>query len=416
MRPECEKQHEALSEYLDAELPQVEQVALEAHLATCEDCRRELARLERTIGAVSALPVERPGLGFKERVMRRIAAEYAADGRPRVIMLWARALPVAAMFLAVIGLTLLVNGGSLLPGRPGDTRVAHVREGAKDLPAGADKALYGEEDEASGVRKAPLGPMEVRDAEGGRAREVPGATDLAKGMGRRVKPATEQPEEKLAAGREHADEVTAEAEAVVDAAPAEPVPEDPIVFTQMVPALAPAEEELVIESDRPAELARLTVALANRRGMPASLVLSGEEGKDALNVHLTVPRAQYEELRRELSALAREQAAARRALGAGGAAVASRMRAPNAAGETEEARAEGAPVREMTVPGEQTPGWQGVTNVPDIAPKSLVGTAAVDGEAEDGVEDVAVAYEAVARDEVVLLVRIVRREAEREDR
>ncbi len=63
---------EALSAYLDGELSTAEMPGLIAHLRTCDDCRLELADLDRSRTAVRALPgLEPPSFLVVEREARR---------------------------------------------------------------------------------------------------------------------------------------------------------------------------------------------------------------------------------------------------------------------------------------------------------------------------------------------------------
>jgi anti-sigma factor RsiW len=56
----AEPQLEDLSAYLDQELTGTARQDLEAHLGTCETCRRRLAALRQTVSAVQGLPTEVP--------------------------------------------------------------------------------------------------------------------------------------------------------------------------------------------------------------------------------------------------------------------------------------------------------------------------------------------------------------------
>ena len=62
---------EELSAYADGELPAEEADAVEAHLETCTECRRELAAIETMGDAMSEASAE-PGGGVWDGVRRRI--------------------------------------------------------------------------------------------------------------------------------------------------------------------------------------------------------------------------------------------------------------------------------------------------------------------------------------------------------
>jgi anti-sigma factor RsiW len=104
----AEPQLEDLSAYLDQELTGTARQELEAHLETCETCRRRLAALRQTVSAVQALPKEAPPRAFTippQRQQRRVATGWA----------WAGGALAAACLLVVvttIGLANLPHGGA----------------------------------------------------------------------------------------------------------------------------------------------------------------------------------------------------------------------------------------------------------------------------------------------------------------
>jgi len=104
-----EPELEDLSAYVDQELTGTARQELEAHLQTCETCRRRLAALRQTVSAVQALPTEAPPRVFTippQRQQRRVAAGWA----------WAGGALAAACLLVVvttIGLSNLPHGGGM---------------------------------------------------------------------------------------------------------------------------------------------------------------------------------------------------------------------------------------------------------------------------------------------------------------
>jgi putative zinc finger protein len=104
-----EPELEDLSSYLDQELTGTARQQLEAHLQTCETCRRRLAALRQTVSAVQALPTEAPPRVFTippQRQQRRVPAAWA----------WAGGALAAACLLVVvttIGLANLPHGGGM---------------------------------------------------------------------------------------------------------------------------------------------------------------------------------------------------------------------------------------------------------------------------------------------------------------
>ena len=77
-------QSEATCAYAAQALPASEIAATEAHIATCPDCRRELASLRPVVDRFVAWPsdVLRPTIALAERLASRIAAE---TGQPPVL-------------------------------------------------------------------------------------------------------------------------------------------------------------------------------------------------------------------------------------------------------------------------------------------------------------------------------------------
>lgn len=67
----AEPELEELSAYVDQELTGTARQELEAHLETCETCRRRLDALRQTVSAVKALPMEAPPRAFTVPPMRQ---------------------------------------------------------------------------------------------------------------------------------------------------------------------------------------------------------------------------------------------------------------------------------------------------------------------------------------------------------
>lgn len=97
---------EDLSAYVDQELTGIARQELEAHLQTCETCRRRLDAVRQTVSAVKALPIEVPPRAFTippQRQQRKATAGWA----------WAGGALAAACLLVVatIGYANLPHGG-----------------------------------------------------------------------------------------------------------------------------------------------------------------------------------------------------------------------------------------------------------------------------------------------------------------
>lgn len=80
---------EDLGAYIDLELDGAARAALEAHLATCDGCARELQLLRGLGEALAALPQAEPGPQFAARFHARLAREGGRrDLRARLRAWW----------------------------------------------------------------------------------------------------------------------------------------------------------------------------------------------------------------------------------------------------------------------------------------------------------------------------------------
>jgi anti-sigma factor RsiW len=75
---ECRATRLEQGAYFDGELPRPERQAIEAHLAVCEECREECARLQSLIASVRQLPRPEPPESLRHRLLAEIAAEMPA--------------------------------------------------------------------------------------------------------------------------------------------------------------------------------------------------------------------------------------------------------------------------------------------------------------------------------------------------
>lgn len=94
----------SLSAYLDGELSSADRSRVEEHLQRCAECRRELARLDKTRTVLAVWASEQPD--FHQRLMRRAEEDHAGaprrDGPPRLLRLgWVGA---AILLAGVAGL------------------------------------------------------------------------------------------------------------------------------------------------------------------------------------------------------------------------------------------------------------------------------------------------------------------------
>lgn len=125
----CATMQENLTRRLAGDLAAEETRALELHLSSCADCRREAEELDRLWRDLGELPDESPSPELRARFETMLAAEIGRE-RPRPLPfparrpadggagLWRRLLPLAATLVVGLGL------GFLLFGRAGSNEVA----------------------------------------------------------------------------------------------------------------------------------------------------------------------------------------------------------------------------------------------------------------------------------------------------
>jgi anti-sigma factor RsiW len=353
MSRECEDHRSRFSEYLDGVLGEPERAALESHLARCAECGRELEGWRRTVRALAGLPQRSAPTGFAARVLRRLAAEERRGSRAVAFVLWTRVLPVAALLLIVLALTLTVEHYGASRRQPEAVRLAMApsgmgREGEADL-AGGGGALESPRPQAAAtglslteaVSPKPLAappqpapaagragavaaagaPRDRRAEGGGEAERETRPPALSWGVPERE--AVREPAAEEAASKEGLDlRMLAELPPSAPAAPSEeraltatglpaaPSREEPLLFGQLVDGAAaaqpqggPPEQVLTLVGSDQSGLARQAVAVANTCGVPAVLSLAADKEGGAMEVRLSVPVARYDALLTGLAAL-----------------------------------------------------------------------------------------------------------------
>ena len=76
----CEAIAEDLTAFVDGELPEAERAPIDAHVAGCLSCRREIERITKVNALVAGLQRIEPSPEFEDRLRRRLATGAAADG------------------------------------------------------------------------------------------------------------------------------------------------------------------------------------------------------------------------------------------------------------------------------------------------------------------------------------------------
>jgi len=101
----CHDAREQFSALVDGALAPGERAAVEAHLATCADCRRELQRFRDTVALVRAVGPLRAPAGFVDRVLE---AARPVPWHRRVVrslfLPWPIKLPIEAAAVVLVGI------------------------------------------------------------------------------------------------------------------------------------------------------------------------------------------------------------------------------------------------------------------------------------------------------------------------
>lgn len=102
----CHDARELFSAHLDGALEPEARAGLEAHLAGCPDCRRELVRFEATVALLHAVEPARAPVGFVDRVLEHAApVPWYARWRSRWSSPAALRRPIEVTVVALVALT-----------------------------------------------------------------------------------------------------------------------------------------------------------------------------------------------------------------------------------------------------------------------------------------------------------------------
>ena len=324
----CHESRERLSELLDEVLPAPERAEVDAHLADCPECRRELERLRATVSLLQRVEPVRAPAGFVDRVMaavrpvpwyRRLAAWIFL---PLLIKLPAEAAAMA--LVAILAVYLFQRDPELQ---------RTVRPDLQATPPRAEAPAPREEQPASSLATPPLKAGKVEKGTAvERAREKFSYAERGAQDERAVTSPPSPPavaEGKLADKKREADleRLQKEDQAPRGAAPATPSPAAPAVSPQAVPESRAKSQDA---PERPPRiLAPAPSAQANRQAVAPSLSgllavkdrRAAEQGltellvrvggseisrrRDAAQsvVEVAVPEARYAEFARGLTAL-----------------------------------------------------------------------------------------------------------------
>jgi|GEM_PF-1783132 len=156
---DCASLREWLSAYLDGEIDTRRREAVEAHLAGCDACRRELASLREVSACLRVWPAPEANPQLSARFAARLAkrtrqkAGYRPFATPWLRAAWATGLTAClalAVFVCLHGLTprekpdnspapVVSQGGNGQPIAKGDTAVGKDDKIVVDVPPAIDK-------------------------------------------------------------------------------------------------------------------------------------------------------------------------------------------------------------------------------------------------------------------------------------
>jgi len=109
----CSETRDLFSALADDALTRAERTALDAHLAGCAECRRELAGFEHTVKLVRAIDPARAPVGFVDGVLAAARPEpWPRRLARRLFVPWPKVPLEAAALLLVAGLAVLLFRGS----------------------------------------------------------------------------------------------------------------------------------------------------------------------------------------------------------------------------------------------------------------------------------------------------------------
>jgi Putative zinc-finger len=297
----CSEARELLSAVVDDALDASERDRLDAHLATCADCRREQERVRDTVALLHAVEPARAPVGFVDRVLGAARPVPWPRRLLRALFLpWPVKLPLeaAASVLVAVGVVYLYQA------TPEIERAARLEPPAPSTVE-APRAVAPDSRETSSATPS----------------EAPG--ESAPGAAGAKKDAPQPP--RTAAEPAPSADVAAKSKSEAPPARQEGAPESRQRSSRMAPAAPEAEKPaagaLQARRQDPAALAPADVsgglAVSDREAALRALAdlvtrLGGAEDRrrtapDAAVVELSIPREAYPELARQLRQLGRWQ-------------------------------------------------------------------------------------------------------------
>ncbi len=308
----CDETRELLSALLDEALDTGERARVEAHLAGCAECRRELDGLRATTGLLARVERVRAPVGFVDSVMTRVRPVpwYRRLGRALFFPLSVKLpLEVGAMVVvAVLGVYLLQT-------------TPELKDAARhDSPPPASSPPATERSAPSAPSPAPPPPARDREAElkhEALIRQRPPASsehDARRGARDEAQqnvaspappPAQEPPKTEAPAARSQMSRSTEARESVPERADADkkgapsPAPAGPPVLSAKQRAAAPVVTGALTVTDRQ----RAEQSLAELIRKTGAREIARREESGTVVVEVAVPQPEYAAFTRELAAL-----------------------------------------------------------------------------------------------------------------
>ena len=325
----CSETRDLLSAWLDQALDAHEREQVEAHLAGCPECRRELEGLRSTVTVLSRVEHPRAPVGFVDKVMGEVypAPWYRKLGR-RVFQPLSVKLPLEAgamVVIAILGVYLLQGTPEMkdaarpdvpaMAPRPDSPPVAPPAplpqapapspstEGAARLEKGAPPAAR-EERERDNLARRPdqaQAPAEMNQdvKKESTVKAEPPATEPEKPETPAARSPAPRALDSRESSRDRFEEDRKSAQGAVPARPALPLaPAAPSVMSTKQ-LIAPMVSGALTVKDRP-QAERDLANLISRTG--AREIARRQEG-NATIVDVVVPQAGYADFRRELGGL-----------------------------------------------------------------------------------------------------------------
>ena len=204
----CHDAREQLSALIDDALGAAERGAVEEHLATCSECRRELERLRDTVALLRAVEPARAPAGFVDRVLEAARPKPWPRRLFRALLLpWPVKLPIeaAAIVLVAVGVVYVFRS-TLEPARLYDAPPSGTTMLSDTAPPSSDASREGARLEATRAPEATRAKETARTLEGARpqeavrAREAERAPEAAKAKERDRAPEKQALEKKSPEG------------------------------------------------------------------------------------------------------------------------------------------------------------------------------------------------------------------------